>query len=181
MTELAAFYLGDSLLVFPIITGVAFTYSPFHASYSKILGIVIPVGAFNLVLERERERLYGGGQRWGWLCTTSLSGRSSREESLEYSDKSQGSHSPVLSNGNENHKYNPRVSWRNISRAGTGDSSIMQRASGMVSSRSWCNLLFCHLLSSENMSWLHSMNQKQVVYLAEQKLLLVCTQISINL
>lgn len=89
MTELAAFYLGDSLLVFPI-TGVAFTYSPFHASYSKILGIVITVGAFSLVLERERERerLYSGGQRWGWLCTTSLSGRSSREDSLEYSDKS---------------------------------------------------------------------------------------------
>lgn len=50
MIELAGFYLGDSLLAFLIITGVAFTYSPFHTSYSKILGIVITVGASNLVL-----------------------------------------------------------------------------------------------------------------------------------
>lgn len=50
MTELAGFYLGDSLLAFPIIPGVA----PFHTSYSKILGIVITVGALNLVLQRER-------------------------------------------------------------------------------------------------------------------------------
>lgn len=49
---MADFYLRDSLLAFPVITGVAFTNSPFHTSYSKILGTVITVGAFNLVLLR---------------------------------------------------------------------------------------------------------------------------------
>lgn len=57
------------------------------------------------------------------------------------------SHGPVLCNGNEKHKYNPRVSWRNISRGVIGVNSIMQRASDMASSRSWCSLLCCHLLS----------------------------------
>lgn len=77
VTELADFYLGDSLLPFPIVTEVAITNSPFHTSFSKILGIVIEVGALNLVLQRERGCTVGG-QTWEWPCSTNLAGRSSR-------------------------------------------------------------------------------------------------------
>ena len=84
--ELDGFYLGDSLLAFRVITGVMFNNSPFHASYSKILGRGITVVALNLVLQRER--LYSAGQRWEQLCATDLSGRSIREERPEYAGKS---------------------------------------------------------------------------------------------
>jgi len=84
--ELGGFYLGDSLLVFPVVTGIMFNNSPFHTSYSKISGRGITVVALNLVLQRES--LYSREQRWEWLCATGLSGRSSGEERPKYAGKS---------------------------------------------------------------------------------------------
>lgn len=51
-------------MAFPIITGVAFTNSPFYTSYSKILGIVITVRGIKSSFT-EGERLYTGGTEVG--------------------------------------------------------------------------------------------------------------------
>lgn len=73
--ELDGFYLGDSLLAFPVITGVTFNNSPFRTSYSNILGRGITVVALNLVLWREREAV-----QWGTKVGTAVCKRSVRWE-----------------------------------------------------------------------------------------------------